>query len=163
MSPELLELLELRLKDVARTLARKLDNFENVGLTVGAMRRACIARLDCQSDLSASITKLNPRSRLFLIREAPQTLFPKLFRAWSISHLVFEKDTDAYGRDRDAQVMRIAKDAGVEVIVRVGRTLYDPDRLVQENGGKPTMSIAQVTRVGDPSAFLRGGQRPDSC
>lgn len=82
-----------------------------------------------------------------MIREAPQTLLPKLFRAWRISHLVFEKDTDAYGRDRDTQLIRLAKEAGVEVVVRVGRTLYDPDRLVEENGGKPTMSIAQVMRV----------------
>ena len=59
--------------------------------------------LDCQNDLSKSITKLNPKSKLFLIREAPQTLFPKLFKAWKITHLVFEKDTDAYARGRDAE------------------------------------------------------------
>ena len=48
------------------------------------------------------------------MREAPQTLFPKLFKTWNITHIVFEKDTDAY--DRDAQVMKAAKEAGVEVI-----------------------------------------------
>lgn len=65
-------------------------------------------RLDCQSDLSASLTRLNKKSKLFVIREAPTTLLPKLFRAWKISHLVFEKDTDAYGRQRDGQVMDMA-------------------------------------------------------
>jgi cryptochrome len=104
--------------------------------------------LDCQSDLSASITKLNPKSKLFLIREAPQTLFPKLFKEWKITHLVFEKDTDAYARDRDAKVMQIAKDAGVQVIVKVGRTLYDPDALVEHNHRKPTMSLSQVQAAG---------------
>ena len=82
-----------------------------------------------------------------MVREAPQTLFPKLFEAWSITHLVFEKDTDAYARDRDTQVIRLAREAGVNVVIRVGRTLYDPDRLVEENGGKPTMSITQVIHV----------------
>ena len=35
----------------------------------------------------------------------------------------------------------------MEVIVKMGRTLYDPDELVKANGGKPTMSITQVQRV----------------
>jgi cryptochrome len=104
--------------------------------------------LDCQSDLSVSITKLNPKSKLLLIREAPQTLFLKLFKEWRITHLVFEKDTDAYARDRDVKVMELAKQAGVEVVVRTGRTLYDPDELVKQNKGKPTMSISQVQAAG---------------
>lgn len=109
-------------------------------------------RLDCQSDLSASITKLNSKSKLFVVREAPQTVLVKLFKAWSISHLVFEKDTDAYAKDRDSQVVDMAKEAGVEVITKVGRTLFDPDELVRVNGGKPTMSISQVQNVRDVAA-----------
>ena len=109
--------------------------------------KAFPSRLDCQSDLSASITKLNPKSKLLVLREAPQTLLVKLFKAWNISHLIFEKDTDAYARERDEGVIRQAKDAGVEVIVKLGRTLYDPDELVKANGGKPTMSITQVQHV----------------
>lgn len=104
--------------------------------------------LDCQNDLSKSITKINKNSQLFVIREAPQTLFPKLFKAWKITHLVFEKDTDAYARERDDAVKKIAEDAGVEVVERVGRTLYDPDELVRNNAGKPTMSISQVQHAG---------------
>ena len=104
-------------------------------------------RLDCQSDVSASIIKLNPKSKLHVIREAPQTLLPKLFKAWKVTHLVFEKDTDAYARERDKVVQKLAQDAGVEVVVRVGRTLYDPDELVSANGGRPTMSISQVQKV----------------
>ena len=109
-----------------------------------------VLRLDCQLDLSASITKLNPKSKLFVVREAPQTVLTKLFKAWKISHLVFEKDTDAYARDRDAKVSEAAKEAGVKVVVQVGRTLYDPDELVKANGGKPTMSITQVQNVKEP-------------
>ena len=82
------------------------------------------------------------------MREAPQTLFPKLFKAWKITHLVFEKDTDAYARDRDAEVIKAAKEAGVEVIVRSGRTLWDSDELVEKNKGKPTMTFSQVQAAG---------------
>lgn len=71
----------------------------------------------------------------------------KLLKAWKITHLVFEKDTDAYARERDEDIMEQAKNAGVQVIVKMGRTLYDPDDLVKKNGGKPTMSITQVQHV----------------
>ena len=35
----------------------------------------------------------------------------------------------------------------MEVIVKMGRTLYDIDELVKANGAKPTMSISQVEHV----------------
>ncbi|KAL8679189.1 MAG: hypothetical protein Q9186_004486 [Xanthomendoza sp. 1 TL-2023] len=106
--------------------------------------------LDCQSDLSASITKLNKKSKLLVLREAPQTVLPKLFKAWNITHLVFERDTDPYAKERDAKVMEMAKKAGVEVVAtRHGRTLYDPDELVKAHGGKPTMSISQVQHAAE--------------
>lgn len=82
------------------------------------------------------------------MREAPQTLFPKLFKAWGVTHLVFEKDTDAYARDRDEEIMKVAKEAGVEVIVQYGRTLWDSDELVSKNHQNPTMSISQVQAAG---------------
>jgi len=101
------------------------------------------------------LRKLNKKQKLHLIREAPQTVFPKLFKLWKITHLVFEKDTDAYARDRDKEVMKLAEDAGVEVVVKMGRTLYDPDELVKHNGGRPTMSMSQTQKaaeaLGDPA------------
>ncbi|POR34053.1 Cryptochrome-1, partial [Tolypocladium paradoxum] len=87
--------------------------------------------LDCQNDLSQSITRLNAKSKLPVLREALQTLLPKLFRAWNVTHLVFEKDTDSYARARDEAVVAAAKKAGVEV-----------------HHGKPTMSMSQLQVVG---------------
>jgi cryptochrome len=63
--------------------------------------------------------------------------------------LVFEKDTDTYGRERDDVVTEAAKKAGVEVIIRSGRTLWDSDDIVKANGGKPTMSMSQLRAAGD--------------
>ncbi|KAI0386197.1 Cryptochrome/photolyase FAD-binding domain-containing protein [Hypomontagnella monticulosa] len=104
--------------------------------------------LDCQTDLSESIQKLNSKSKLFVLREAPQTLFPKLFKAWNVTHLVFEKDTDSYARERDKSIIALAEEAGVEVIIRYGRTLWDSDEVIAKHGGKPTMSIAQLQAAG---------------
>jgi cryptochrome len=104
--------------------------------------------LDCMNDVSASITKLNKKSKLFVLREPAVTLLPKLFKAWKITHLVFEKDTDAYAKERDSQVQEAAKKAGVIVIIKSGRTLWDSDDIVKANGGKPTMSMNQIQNAG---------------
>ncbi|BCS03236.1 uncharacterized protein AKAW2_70114S [Aspergillus luchuensis] len=103
--------------------------------------------LECQSDLSQSYRKLNPKQKLWVVREAPQTVFPKLFKAWGATHLVFESDTDGYARERDETVIKLAKEAGVEVIVKSGRTLFDSDEVVKHNKGEPTMSIHQVEKA----------------
>lgn len=128
-------------------------------------------RLDCQNDLCKSITRLNSKSKLFVLREAPQTLFPKLFKAWNVTHLVFEKDTDPYARERDDVVAKAAHEAGVQVVIRSGRTLWDSDDIVASHGGKPTMSMAQLQaaarKVGDvarplaaPTALPDPGEMP---
>ncbi|CAJ2507078.1 Uu.00g082640.m01.CDS01 [Anthostomella pinea] len=105
--------------------------------------------LDCQNDLSDSIKKLNPKSKLFVVREAPQTVLLKLFWAWKVTHLVFERDTDTYARERDRVVVESARKAGVEVVTRYGRTLWDIDDVVAKHGGKPTMSITQLQAAGN--------------
>ncbi|KAL8929722.1 MAG: hypothetical protein Q9172_000279 [Xanthocarpia lactea] len=115
------------------------------------------------SDLSASISKLNKRSKLFVIREAPQTVLPKLFKAWRITHLAFERDTDAYAKERDAKVINLAREAGVEVVAaRHGRTLYDPDEIVKAHGGKPTMSISQLQHAAGKLAVPKPLDPPKS-
>eukprot|EP00026_Physarum_polycephalum_P004595 Phypoly_transcript_04617.p1 GENE.Phypoly_transcript_04617~~Phypoly_transcript_04617.p1 ORF type:complete len:675 (+),score=122.80 Phypoly_transcript_04617:83-2107(+) len=104
--------------------------------------------LECQADLSKQLTKLNHKQKLLVIRESPTTLFPKLFKEWKITHLFFEKDTDAYAAERDAKVISDAKKAGVNVVVTLGRTLWDPEEIVKKNGG-PTMSYTQLVHATD--------------
>lgn len=75
-------------------------------------------------------TNLNPIQKLHVVREGSQTILPKLWEHWGVTYLVFEKDTDAYARDRFNAVMQLAQKAGVEAIVKMGRTLLDtPTRL----------------------------------
>ncbi|POS85511.1 Cryptochrome/photolyase FAD-binding domain-containing protein [Erysiphe pulchra] len=104
--------------------------------------------IDCQNELSRRITQINKKSKLFVIREAPQTVLPKLFKAWKITHLVFEKDVDAYGKERDAAITQAAEAAGVKVLICHGRTLWDSDELVKKNKNQPTMTISQVQAAG---------------
>ncbi|KAA1478430.1 DNA photolyase [Dentipellis sp. KUC8613] len=97
--------------------------------------------LECQADLSAALTRLNPAQRLLVLRAAPRAVLPRLFEEWGITHLVFEKDTDSYAAERDKEIVELAQEAGVEVVVETGRTLWDPEEVVKAHGGKPTMSL----------------------
>ena len=54
-------------------------------------------------------------------------------------------------------MVKLAHEAGIEVITHVGRTLYDPDQLVKANKGKPTMSIKQVEQVRYLSDLIKDG------
>ncbi|KAK4890636.1 hypothetical protein LTR27_010675 [Elasticomyces elasticus] len=105
--------------------------------------------IDCLEDVSHSLTQINPASKLLVLREPAVTLLPKLFKAWGITHLVFEKDTDSYAKERDGKVMESARQAGVKVVVGPqSRTLWDSEAVVKANGGKPTMSITQLQAAG---------------
>ncbi|KAJ9609165.1 hypothetical protein H2200_006937 [Cladophialophora chaetospira] len=103
--------------------------------------------VECMKDLSQSLTKLNERQRLWVVRSAPGKVFKYLFEKWKIDVLVFEKDTDAYGRMRDEEVTKIAEECGVKVVSVSGRTLFDSEEVVSKNCGKPTMSMAQLLKA----------------
>ncbi|TFY59231.1 hypothetical protein EVG20_g7869 [Dentipellis fragilis] len=87
-----------------------------------------------------------------------RAVLPRLFEEWRITHLVFEKDTDSYAAERDKEIVELAKEAGVEVVVETGRTLWDPEEVVKAHGGKPTMSLSAFMKatktLSDPSEPL---------
>lgn len=127
--------------------------------------------LESQQCLSDRLTELNPKQKLHIVREGPTTVIKKLVRKWQIDVLVFEKDTDAYARDRDKGVTRqideLSKELGreIRVVNFMGRTLFDPDELVKCNGGKPTMSMAQTVKAADQIDPGDGGKKgePKKC
>ncbi|EXJ70164.1 cryptochrome [Cladophialophora psammophila CBS 110553] len=105
--------------------------------------------VECMGDLSQSLTELNDKQKLFVVRGSagPPKTIGMLLRKWKIDVLVFEKDTDAYARMRDGEVSKVARDLGVQVVSVSGRTLFDSEEVVKMNGGKPTMSMAQLVKA----------------
>ncbi|RVX70043.1 hypothetical protein B0A52_06215 [Exophiala mesophila] len=101
----------------------------------------------CMQDISSSLTKLNPKQKLHVVRRAPTQVMRQLLTKWKIDVLVFERDTDAYGRMRDDSITEIASSLGVKVVSMSGRTLFDSDLVVEKNGGKPTMSMKQLVEA----------------
>lgn len=51
-----------------------------------------------------------------------------LFQEWNVTRLTFEYDSEPYGKERDAAIIKMAQEYGVETVVRNIHTLYNPDR-----------------------------------
>lgn len=51
-----------------------------------------------------------------------------LLQEWKITHLSYEYDSEPFGKERDAAINKLAKEAGVEVNVGISHTLYDPEK-----------------------------------
>ncbi|XP_035662699.1 cryptochrome-1-like isoform X4 [Branchiostoma floridae] len=101
--------------------------------------------LQCLEDLDASLRKLN--SRLYVIRGQPTDVFPRLFKEWKVSCLSFEEDSEPFGRERDMAVMKLAKEAGVKVILRTSHTLYKLQDIIDVNGGQPPLTYKRFQAI----------------
>uniref|UniRef100_A0A8C7CRZ8 Cryptochrome circadian regulator 5 n=1 Tax=Oncorhynchus kisutch TaxID=8019 RepID=A0A8C7CRZ8_ONCKI len=103
-------------------------------------------------DLDCSLRKLN--SRLFVVRGKPEEVFPKLFQKWKVTRLTYEYDTEPFSLRRDKEVVRLAEEHGVEIIYKVSHTLYDIDRIIEENNGKAPLTYNRlqtlVSSIGPP-------------
>ncbi|KAH7343748.1 FAD binding domain of DNA photolyase-domain-containing protein [Rhizoctonia solani] len=99
--------------------------------------------IESMNDLSRSLSKLNDKSKLLVIRGSPYSVLPKLFHDWKITHLVYEIDTGGYAQLRDKIVREIAARSNVEVVAALGHSLYHPADIIEKNGGKATTTVAQ--------------------
>lgn len=104
--------------------------------------------LECMQGLSDGYRKVSGGSQqLWVVREAPTSVLPKLWRLWGVTHLVMEGDGDWYARERDGEVRKLAEGSGVEVVVVPGRTLWEEGGVVGRNGGRATMSMGQLVKA----------------
>lgn len=63
-----------------------------------------------------------------------------LVKEWEITDLVWERDPNAYARERDREVRR-RLEGKVEIHEEGGHHLFDPEEVVKNNKGKPTMTL----------------------
>uniref|UniRef100_UPI00398F7454 cryptochrome-2-like isoform X2 n=1 Tax=Pristiophorus japonicus TaxID=55135 RepID=UPI00398F7454 len=101
--------------------------------------------LQCLEDLDTSLRKL--KSRLLVVRGQPADVFPRLFKKWNVTRLTFEYDSEPFGKERDAAIMKLARNAGIEVIVRTSHTLYDVDRIIEVNGNKTPLTYKRFQTI----------------
>uniref|UniRef100_A0A8C7Y9A8 Cryptochrome circadian regulator 5 n=1 Tax=Oryzias sinensis TaxID=183150 RepID=A0A8C7Y9A8_9TELE len=96
-------------------------------------------------DLDCSLRKLN--SRLFVVRGKPEEVLPKLFTKWNVTKLTYEYDTEPYSRSRDKNVTMLAEEQRIQVSYKISHTLYDIDRIIEENNGKPPLTYNRLRDI----------------
>ncbi|XP_060117786.1 cryptochrome-2 [Heteronotia binoei] len=101
--------------------------------------------LQSLEDLDNSLRKLN--SRLFVVRGQPTDVFPRLFKEWGVTRLTFDYDSEPFGKERDAAIVKLAKEACVEVLIENSHTLYDLDRIIELNGHKPPLTYKRFQTI----------------
>ncbi|WVR03300.1 hypothetical protein IAU60_000291 [Kwoniella sp. DSM 27419] len=99
--------------------------------------------LESMEGVSEEYNKLNEKQRLWVLRGRPEMVIRRLVRDWGVTHIAFEKDSNAYARVRDNMIKDLALELGVLVVDTPGRHLYDPDDVIKGNKGKPTMTLHQ--------------------
>lgn len=65
--------------------------------------------------------------RLFVFCGKPEEIFPTIFNEWKVQRLTFEIDIEPYSRERDEQVLNIARQDNVEVIQKISHTLHNTE------------------------------------
>uniref|UniRef100_A0AAY5L7S7 Photolyase/cryptochrome alpha/beta domain-containing protein n=1 Tax=Esox lucius TaxID=8010 RepID=A0AAY5L7S7_ESOLU len=101
--------------------------------------------LEALEDLDSSLRKLN--LRLFVVRGQPTDVFPRLFKEWNVTRVTFEYDPEPYGKKRDAAILKMAQDFGVETWVRNSHTLYEPARIVELNNNTPPLTFKRFQAI----------------
>jgi len=96
-------------------------------------------------DLDASLSKLG--SRLFVARGSPEAVIPDLIDRWKINRLTYEFDSEPYAKERDRNIENVAKSKGVQVKVEVSHTLFDLERIYDQNGGKAPLTYQRFQTV----------------
>ncbi|WWD22279.1 hypothetical protein CI109_106770 [Kwoniella shandongensis] len=99
--------------------------------------------LESMKVISEEYGKLNSKQRLWVFRGRPELVLKKVWKEWGITHLVYEKDSNAYSRIRDQRIRDLASECGVQIIEVHGRHLYDPAEVGKLNSNKPTMTLHQ--------------------
>jgi len=79
-------------------------------------------------------------SRLYVVRGSPEEQLETLLKEWKAVALTWEEDTEPYATKRDARVSALCKRLGVEVLAKLGHTLYSPDQLVAKNKGQTPLT-----------------------
>lgn len=101
--------------------------------------------LECLEDLDTSLRRLN--SRLFVIRGQPADVLPSLFKEWGTTYFTFEEDPEPFGRVRDQNTIAMCREMGISVTHEHSHTLYNLDKIIEANAGRPPLTYKQFQRI----------------
>jgi len=90
--------------------------------------------IECLEDLDRGLRSIG--SRLLVVQGYPAQVIPKLLKNLHVSKLTFESESEPFGKQRDAVITHLAKNAGVEVVSCTSHSLYDIDEVIKANDNK---------------------------
>ncbi|KAG8450867.1 hypothetical protein GDO86_003219 [Hymenochirus boettgeri] len=129
--------------------------FMTSSTTIGSKRWNFI--LQSIEDLNCNLRKLN--SSLFVIQGDYQQVLRDHVQKWNITQVTFDVETEPYYKKMDENTKEMAKELGFEVVSLVAHTLYDLNRILLLNHGKPPLTYKNFLRVlsalGDPDKPAR--------
>ncbi|XP_041350836.1 cryptochrome-1-like [Gigantopelta aegis] len=66
---------------------------------------------------------------------------------WRITTLTFEEDPELYGKERDVAITSLTKEHDVETITRISHTLYDLQKILENNSGKHPLTYKRFQSI----------------
>lgn len=102
-----------------------------------------------------------------MVRGNPKETFPKLFKEWNVVMMTFENDIEPYSVERDANVLKLAKQQEVEIVQEFSHTVFNPELVLRKNGGSPPLTyqkfLSVVSSLPIPSPVETPPKVPPSC
>ncbi|XP_025017377.1 cryptochrome-1 isoform X2 [Tetranychus urticae] len=112
--------------------------------------------LDCLADLDTQFKSFG--GRLICFHGNCVQILESLIKKWSITHISFEQDPEPIWKERDDLVKQLANSLGVEIIEKISHTLWDPEKVIDMNGGEAPsnyeMFCHTVNVIGQPDRPL---------
>lgn len=89
--------------------------------------------IEALQDLDSSFRKLG--GQLYIFRGDPVIIFRRLWEEFGIRKICFEQDCEPIWQSRDENVIKLCRDIGVECVEKVSHTLWNPNEIIEANGG----------------------------
>ena len=86
-------------------------------------------------------------SRLFVAKGKPLDIMQSFIKEFQIQRLTFERDTEPYNRKIDEELLKTSASHQVDVSSFSGHTLFDPDYLLELNGGKAPLTMRDFYKI----------------
>jgi len=111
----------------------------------------------CLKDLQKNLQSIG--SDLLIFKGDTVEVLASLVKEWNVTQLTYNIDTEAHYRERDQSVCATLSRSGIDVVSKVGHTLYDIDEIWKTNEGKPPLTYRSflniVGRLKDPPGVVR--------
>jgi len=88
-------------------------------------------------------------SRLYVLKGKPLDVLSQVFKEWGVTKLTFEHDPEPIYQDRDNSIKALCDDKNIDWFEFVSHTLWDPTRILEENGGEPPLTYAMFNQIAE--------------